>query len=570
MRWMPVFIVIGVSILSACTPAGQPAPVAQNATAAAAHGAAHAAPTPPAPRTALLGNLGTYHRSITTQNEEAQKFFDEGLTLLYGFNHEEAFRSFERAAALDPQAPMPHWGMSLALGTNYNDTATPDRVQQAHAHLTHASERARNGSDVERAFIDALAKRYVATANDGKQAAREEVYSAAMREVSTRFPDDLDAATLAAESMMNLRPWKLYAADGKPAPGTDQIVAMIESVLKRNPEHPGANHYYIHAVEASHAPERAVTSAKRLETLVPGAGHLVHMPAHIYQRTGDYRAAAKSNAVAADIDEKYLRATGATGMYPTMYYGHNLQFLSAAAMMAGNFAEARDSGRKTAALVAPLAGDVIMLQPFAQQEVVALLRFERWDDVLAAPAPPAGRDLQLALDHYARGAAHAALGHAAEAEKAAAALDEAAARIPKDAMVSLVNSVAVVVNVARADLTARVALAEKDVPAAVAAWTRAVAAEDALAYNEPPDWLLPTRERLGAALMRAGRAAEAEKVFRADLARNRQNPRSLFGLWKALERQGKSGAAAEARKNFESAWQGADVQLSDSEFRVAS
>jgi hypothetical protein len=363
----------------------------------ATHEAAHASGNP-APRTSLLGNLGSYHRTITTSNAEAQQFFDEGLTLLYGFNHEEAFRSFERAAALDQKAPMPHWGMSLALGTNYNDTATPDRLQQAYNHLVHAKELAANGSEVERAFVNALATRYVATPDDGKQPAREEAYAAAMRDVSQRFSADLDAATLYAESMMNLRPWKLYSVDGQAAPGTDQIVSTLESVLQRQADHPGANHYYIHAVEASRAPERALASAKRLDTLVPGAGHLVHMPAHIYQRTGDYRASAKSNAVAADIDEKYVKATGATGMYPTMYYGHNLQFQSASAMMAGNLAEAREAGRKTAALVAPLAGDVLMLQPFALQDVVALVRFERWNDVLAAPAAPAGRDVQIALD----------------------------------------------------------------------------------------------------------------------------------------------------------------------------
>lgn len=559
MRLMTVLIAVSLLVSPACKQPEQPAP-AQNATAASGHGGAHPADRP-ATRTTLLGNLGSYHRAITTSNEEAQKFFDEGLTLLYGFNHEEAFRSFERAAAPDPKAPMPHWGMSLALGTNYNDTATPDRLQQAHMHLTHALERAANGSDVERAFIDALAKRYVATPQDGQQVAREEAYAAAMRELSKRFPDDLDGATLAAESMMNLRPWKLYSLDGKPAPGTAQIVATLESVLKRNPNHPGANHYYIHAVEASRSADRALTSAKRLETLVPGAGHLVHMPAHIYQRTGDYRAAARSNAVAAEIDEKYVKATGATGMYPTMYYGHNLQFLSAAAMMAGNFADAREAGRKTAALVAPLAGDILMLQPYALQEVLALLRFERWNDVLAAPVAPAGRDLQIALDHYARGAAHAGLGHAAEAEKEAAAMEEAAKRIPTDAMVSLVNSVAAVLTVAHEDLAAGIAAAKGDSRGAIAAWTRAVTAEDKLAYNEPPDWLLPARERLGAALMRAGRAADAEKVFRDDLERNRQNPRSLFGVWKALERQNKTAEAAEARKTFEAAWQGADVEL---------
>jgi tetratricopeptide (TPR) repeat protein len=559
---MSLFAILLVSTLAACR-REEPPP------SAAGHGAGHAASGQPA-RTTLLGNLGAYHRPITTSNGDAQKFFDEGLTLLYGFNHEEAFRSFERAAALDANAPMPHWGMSLALGTNYNDTATPDRLEKAHAHLTSAQQRAVNGSDVERAFITALSKRYVATPNDGNQAAREEAYAAAMGEVSKRFADDLDAATLYAESMMNLRPWRLYTLDGQAEPGTEAIVATLESVVARNPLHPGANHYYIHAVEASRTPERALPHAKRLDTLVPGAGHLVHMPAHVYQRTGDYRASARSNAVAAEIDEKYLKATGATGMYPTMYYGHNLHFQSAAAMMAGNLADARESGRKTAALVAPLAGDVVMLQPLALQELLVLVRFGRWEEVLAAPAAPAGRDVQLAFDQFARGAAHAALTQVPEAEAAAKALDDVAARVQKDTPLSAVNSVAAVLDVARQDLAARIAAAKGNTAAAIEVWERAVAAEDKLAYNEPPDWLLPTREQLGAALLRAGRAADAEKVFRDDLERNRQNPRALFGVWKALERQGKTAQAAEARGRFEAAWQWADVQLSEADFRAPS
>jgi hypothetical protein len=516
----------------------------------------------------LLGNLGNYHRAIGTSVPQAQQFFDEGLTLLYGFNHEEAFRSFDRAAALDPKAPMPHWGMSLALGTNYNDTATPDRLQQAYMHLTHAQERAANGNDAERGFIDALAKRYVATPNDGNQPKREAAYAEAMGEVSKRFPDDLDAATLWAESRMNLRPWKLYTFDGKPEPGTTDIVATLESVLKRNPDHPGANHYLIHAVEASHTPDRAVTSAKRLETLVPGAGHLVHMPAHIWIRTGDYNAAVKTNNDAAALDEKYVKATGATGLYPTMYYGHNLQFESAAAMFAGNLAKSRAAGKKTADLVAPMAGEMAMLQPFALQEVLALVRFGRWDEVLAQPEVPAGRDLQSAIAHFTRGAALAGKGQADAAAKELTALEASAAKVPKEVMYSTVNPASILLEVARADLAARIADARGASAPAIAAWKAAVAAEDKVGYGEPPDWLLPTREGLAAALMRAGNAAEAERVYRADLVKYRKNPRSLFGLWKALERQGKTADAAKAKADFEASWTGADVTLSDAELNA--
>jgi tetratricopeptide (TPR) repeat protein len=560
--WSIRFALSSMIAVMGCSRAAETPPGANaTPTAPAAGHETHA--SAPTQRTTLLPNLGSYQRRITTSVVDAQRFFDEGLTLLYGFNHEEAFRSFERAAALDPKAPMPHWGMSLALGTNYNDTATPDRLGKAYAHLQQAQERAGNGSDVERAFIDALAKRYVATANDGQQPAREAAYAAAMREVATRFADDLDAATLYAESMMNLRPWKLYTFAGDPEPGTEEIVATLERVLARNPNHPGANHYHIHAVEASRAPDRAVTSAKRLETLVPAAGHLVHMPAHIWMRTGDYKAAARTNAVAAALDEKYVQATGAKGFYPTMYYGHNVQFESAAAMMAGHFASARAAGRKIATLVDPMAGEMAMLQPFALQEVFALLRFGRWDDVLAHPAPEAGRDLQSALYHYARGAALAAKGQIAEASKEVTAFERAAGRVPGDVMYSTINPAALVLEVARHDLPARIADAGTDIERSIAAWRQTVAAEDKVGYGEPPDWLFPARENLAAALMRAGRPSEAERVFRADLEKNRKNPRSLFGLWKALERQGKSAESAAIKAQFEAAWAGADVTLSD-------
>ncbi len=556
--WLRFVLVAGL-VCAGCYRPSAPPSTNQSADAPGAGHSGH--PAAPAARTTLLGNLGSYQRTITTQSPDAQKFFDEGLTLLYGFNHEEAFRSFERASVLDAGAAMPHWGMSLALGTNYNDTATPDRLQHAYTHLTHARERAASASDVERAFIDALAKRYVATPNDGNQPRREAEYSTAMGEVSKRFPDDLDAATLYAESMMNLRPWKLYTFDGTPEPGTDAIVATLERVMERNPNHPGANHYHIHAVEASRTPERAVTSAKRLATLVPAAGHLVHMPAHIWMRTGEYVAAAKTNAAAAALDEKYVKATGATGLYPTMYYGHNLQFESAAAMMAGNLAEARAAGQKTALLVAPMAGEMAMLQPFALQEVLALVRFERWDDVLAQPAVPEGRPLQSALDHFTRGAALAGKNQTDPAAKELAALEASAAKVPSDVMYSTVNPAHLLLEVARLNLAARIADARGNSPRALAAWKRAVSAEDKVGYGEPPDWLLPSREGLAAALMRAGNAPGAEQVYRADLVINRKNPRSLFGLWKALERQKKSAEAAKVKAEFDAAWAGADVAL---------
>lgn len=550
--WM-IAVVVSGSLVGCSQPSPSEAPANQSG---------HAGHTPaPDTRTTLLGNLGSYHRAIRTTNPEAQQFFDEGLTLLYGFNHDESFRSFALAAAKDPASPMPHWGMSLALGTNINDTAPAERLQQAYQHLAAAQQRKAAGSDVEQGLVDALARRYVAEPT-GDQLVREQAYSAAMGDLATRFPDDLDVATLYAESLMNLRPWRLYTKDGTPEPGTDAIVAALEGVMARNPAHPGANHYYIHAVEASRTPERALPQAGRLETLVPGAGHLVHMPAHVYIRTGQYARSAKSNADAAAVDEKYITATGASGLYPMMYYTHNVQFESAAAMFAGHFAQARAAAQRTVTLAEPLADQMVMAEPFAAQEAAVLVRFGQWAPVLELPAPPATRVVHRALYHFARGAALAGSGKAADAAAELAALQAMAAKIPADAMVGASNTAADVIAVAAADLSARVLDARGDTAGAITAFTAAVAAEDRLGYNEPPDWLIPERERLGALLLKAGRYAQAERVFRADLEKNVGNPRSLYGLFRSLAGQKKPGAA-EARAAFDQAWIGADVALAD-------
>jgi hypothetical protein len=549
-----------VAVSLAVTACSQPAPPAETAS----HGDHAAAPPGAASRTTLLGNLGSYHRAIKTRSAEAQQFFDEGLTLLYGFNHEESFRSFERAATLDPDAPMPHWGMSLALGTNINDVALPDRLKQGYEHLAAAVKRKANGSDVEQGLVDALASRYAADAS-GDQSVREQAYAAAMGELAKRFPDDLDVATLYAESMMNLHPWRLYTPDGKPEPWTPGIVATLERVMARNPQHPGANHYYIHAVEASSTPSRASEAAGRLETLVPGAGHLVHMPAHIYIRTGQFAKSATANAVAAAVDEKYFQATGAQGFYAMAYYGHNLQFESAAAMFAGRFEQARAAARRTVALADPIADQMAMLEPFAAQELLVLVRFGRWDEVLAATtkAPAPTRTIHTALFHFARGAALAATGRADEAERQLAALRETAAKIPNEALVGPNNGGGAVASVAAADLAARVAEAKGDLAAAAAGFRAAVEAEDRLLYNEPPDWLIPERERLGVVLLKAKKPAEAEAVFRADLVPHVGNPRSLYGLLRSLQAQKNTAAAAETKSRFDTAWAAADVHIDD-------
>jgi hypothetical protein len=419
-----------IACLAACNRNTKPADSAPHDTAV---------PAPPA-RTALLEKFGSYHRVIRTGNAQCQQFFDEGLTLLYAFNHEEAFSSFARAATLDTLSPMPHWGMALSLGTNINDPAPAARLTKAFAHLEVALRLSANGSDVEQGLVAALSKRYAASV-PSDQSVREAAYADAMGVLATRFPDDADVGTLYAESMMNLHPWRLYQSNGAPEPWTPPIIAALERVLALYPEHPGANHYYIHAIEASTTPERARESARRLETLVPGAGHLLHMPSYIYIRTGEYARSARANAVAAAVDEAYFGPKSAQTFYAMGYYAHNLQFEAASAMFAGNLAEARASAARTVTFADPVADQMAMLEPFAALELFVLVRFGQWAEILESTASPPKqtRTLQTAFFHWARGAALAATAKVSAADEALAALKRAAEGVPKDAMVGPVN-----------------------------------------------------------------------------------------------------------------------------------
>jgi len=524
----------------------------------AQHAEEHAAPKP----VTLLSGLGTHRHPIATSSPEAQKYFDQGMVMLFGFNHEEAYRAFEKAAQLDPSAAMPHWGMALVTGANYNDVEPEvNRLKRARAEVDKALALSTAGPENERAYVEALAKRYVADPASADKAALAHDYNAAMRALSQKYPDDLDAATLYAESGMNLRPWKLYGSDGTPAEGTEEIVAVLESVLKREPNHPGANHYYIHAVEASRHPERALPSAARLETLVPNAGHLVHMPSHVYIRTGNYLAAEKSNAIAAEVDRKYIRETGAQGMYPVMYYTHNVHFQSAAAAMAGRHAEAKKSAQVLVDAVLPVLSMDPMLEGFLLQPIFVALRFQKWDDVRKMEDPGPKLPLARAAWLYARAMAAAASKDAQAADALRVAYGIARDAVPPAQMAGPQNSAVALFAVATPVLDARIAESLGDHARALASWERAVAADDALAYDEPPAWYYPVRESLGGALLRAGRAADAERVFRADLDRHPRNPRSLLGLAASLEAQGKSADAAFARAQYDVAVKDADVTL---------
>lgn len=521
-------------------------------------------PTTAAPPATLMAGLGHLHHPIATKSAEAQQFFDQGLTLVFGFNHDEAIRAFRRAAELDPASPMPHWGIALALGPNINLDVDPEREKAAFDEAQRAQALAAKAPARERAYVDAIARRY---SNDPKADLKALAvhYKDAMRDLTNRYPKELDAQALYAESLMDLHPWQLWAKDGTPTEGTQEIVAVLEAVLRKDPQHIGANHYYIHAVEASTAPDRALKSAQRLETLVPAAGHLVHMPAHIYMRTGDYQGAVSSNARAAQVDREYIAATKAGGVYPAMYYNHNLDFLVSAAMMSGQFTEAIKTADDLVANTMPALAQMPMLEPFAAKKLFVLLRFSRWTDVLARPAPDPTHAILNTLFHFGRAVAQAATGHPqdAEAERAAYALARQAIAADADWGYNKAAAMALVMD---AVVDARVAHARQDLRASIAAWRRAVAAEDALNYDEPPDWFYPVRESLGAALLRAGELEDAERVFRDDLVRNPKNPRSLFGRWQALLMSKKGAEAAAAEKAFTDAWRHADVALRLADF----
>lgn len=515
----------------------------------------------------LYSGMGTLHHKISTTNPEAQKFFDQGLTLVYGFNHEQAIRSFEHASELDPNAAMPYWGKALALGPNYNIDVDPDREKGSFATIQIARKLAANGPEIERDYVDALAKRY---SDDPKvdlvKLAHD--YANAMRALAHKYPDDPDAQVLFAESLMDLHPWQLFNVEGKANENTPEIIATLEATLKRWPDNIGANHYYIHAVEAGPHPELANSSAKRLESAVPAAGHLVHMPAHIYLRTGEYSAAVKSNQEAIAADNSFLQATGtANSMYGMMYLGHNVAFLYYAAGMNGQFRIAQEAAEMDAAASLPAVGEFPMAEVAVPIPIFNLLRFAHWDDVLKLPAPDAKLLATTMFWHYARGCAFAATSNPPQAEKELTEFQTLAAKMPPGPAFGIeYNDWSVITALASHALRARIDAAKGNMQSAIDHWRQAVAIQDKMNYDEPPEWYYPVRESLGATLLLAGKPAEAEGVFREDLQRNPHNPRSLFGLWKCLEAQKKTTEAQEARQKFESAWKQADTQLRIEDF----
>jgi len=511
-----------------------------------------------------LQNLGGYVFPVTTKSARAQLFVNQGLNLSYAFNHAESGRAFREAVRLDPKLAMAYWGQALVLGPNINAAMEPTDEAPAYAAIQKAVSLRANASPRERALIDALAHRYTGKPED--RTARDQAYSAAMRKVYLQYPADNDVAILYVESVMDLRPWGYWMGDGKPYEGVAEAVSIVERVIARNPKHPGALHLYIHLME-SIAPKKAEQAADRLLPLVPAAGHLVHMPAHIYQRVGRYADAIKSNQLAIAADEDYIAQCRAQGLYPLGYYPHNLHFLWFAATFDGQSQLAIDAARKTASKVdAESMKQLPLLAAFRVVPYYALIRFGRWDDMLAEPAPAAGPAFLVGTYHFARGMAHVGKNQLAEAEKELEAVRQVLTDKSLDSPLFSPNTGRAVLSVAPEMLAGEIAAVRKQYDTAIAHLSRAVRLEDGLVYTEPSEMMFPTRHSLGAVLLDAGRPAEAETVYWDDLRRFPDNGWSLVGVVQALKAQGRNEQAAIVQARFDKAWARADVRLTSSRF----
>jgi tetratricopeptide (TPR) repeat protein len=507
------------------------------------------------------------HHSVSTKNVEAQRLFDLGLGLIYALDYSGAAKTLQRATVLDPNMAMGYWGIAYALGSDYyyHTSGDPVRERAAYEALQHALTLSAHGPEAERAYVHSLSKRYCNCPNpDREQQAVE--FKDAMRDLAERYPDDLDAATLYAQSIMNLSPWALWNTDGTPWEGTPEVLSVLEAVLKRDPRHIGALHYYIHAVEGSPHPERALVYANTLPSLAPSIGHIVHMPAHIYIRTGDYLLAENACAKAAKVDEKRIRDSSKPDMFTVLSYLHDLYFLAAAASMDGHYLTAREAADRLTAQVSPRINEMPALQIFLPVQTAVLVRFERWVDVLQLPRPEANLKMANTLWHFARGMAFVATRKVTEAEAEHQAVTEALeSTMPDETFAMSPNKTRDIIEIASDVLAAKMAIARDERSEAIVLLGKAVAIQDSLKYAEPPNWFYPVRESLGAALFLDGQVSEAERVFREDLAHNPRNPRSLFGLLQVLRSRGKTYDAGFVRAEFDVAWK-SDLELSLHDF----
>jgi tetratricopeptide (TPR) repeat protein len=560
-----IFSVLAIALsLAACS--REDAPADPQATAATSIDLPTRAGAP------LFDGMGKHDHPITTSDPDAQRYFNQGLVIDFAFNHAESARSFRAAQTLDPECAMCYWGEALALGPNINVTSNGKVVMSDEERTTAfaaiqkavALKEKEKLTEAERDYIEALATRYNGDPSTDREPL-DQAYVDAMRELHHKYPDDDDAASLFAESMMNTMPWDYWLDPDNPKPLTEEVLAALEGVLERNPQHPLAIHLYIHAVEASSKPERAESPADTLRDLVPGAGHLVHMPSHIYWRVGRYADASEANVQAAAVDEAYIAACNAQGFYPAAYYPHNIHFLWAASSMEGRSAIAIESARKVAANVR-----LEMIEEFPGVEffntipLLALTQFGRWDEVLAEPPPPANLEYSTAIWHYARATAYAKQGMLDDARAEHAKLVPLRDVTDVTFLDSIYYPATMLLTIADALVQGDIAMADDRHEEAIAHFRRAVETQDELPYTEPPFWYYPTRHTLGKALLTAGDAAGAEEVYRADLEQYPRNGWALYGLIQALEAQGKD--ASEIQERFDKIWAQADVTLTASRF----
>lgn len=520
----------------------------------------------------LLKNLGTLHVPVTTKSADAQRYFDQGMRLVYGFNHAEAVRSFREAARIDPGCAMTYWGQALALSPNINDPAIgPDREQQGYQAAREAVLRRPGATPREQVLINAIASRFARNGpSGGDRNALNTAYAQAMRQAAARFPDDPDIAVLYADAVMNTRPWDYWTRDGQPQPGIADARAALEHAIQLHPDHPGARHIYIHLMEASDLVDLAVPSADRLGALMPGAGHLVHMPSHVYIRVGRYGDAAESNIRAIRADEDYITQCRAQGIYPAAYYPHNIHFLTAALVMQGRGADALSAARKSAVKHGhDMPGDGLMA--FAQLldalPFLTMVRFGMWDALEKESEPHSAAAFVRSIHQFGRGMAFSATGRPEEATQALKRCEELAATEEVRRLKILdLNPLSEIARIGASMLRGDIEQKAGRHPAAVTAFQHAVDIEDALLYSEPPDWFIPPRQYLAHALLSAGQPAEAERVYRQDLKRHRGNGWSLRGLEVSLRAQGRTSQADQVHNQFQTAWRQADVQLTGSRF----
>jgi tetratricopeptide (TPR) repeat protein len=524
----------------------------------------HGASAEPGSKPPIYDGLGSFGRKVTTTSPESQRFFDQGLCFLYAFNHDEAIRSFEYAAKLDPNCAMAWWGVAVANGPHINNAIVPpERAKTAWSALAKARQAANRGTAIEQALITALAKRYADPQPEDRKPL-DEAYAAAMRDVYRKFRNDADVGALFAEAMMDLRPWDLWTADAKPQPGTEEIVATLEAVLAKSPNHPLALHLYIHAVEASSHPEKADAPTDRLRSLQPGLGHLVHMPSHLDVRQGRWAQSIEANQKAIVADRRYREQSPEQGFY-NVYMAHNHHMLAYSAMMCGQSKLAVDAINEMARGIPRkwIQENPLIADGFTALPLEVLVRFGRWDEVLAAPEPPDYLPIARALRHCARGIAHAAQGNAAEAKKDQAAFLAACKNVPEGSGVGN-NKAEDLLAVAEYLLAGEILYREGQVEPALAELRNAIAVEDTLRYSEPPDWIHPVRHSLGATLLKERRAVEAEQVYRDDLARQPNNGWSLYGLAQSLHMQNKHAEAAQMDSRFAEVWKSADIKITSS------